>query len=323
MNLSSPYNHAMHKIAILAQHGVNPFDLSAACELFSRVSVPGMMAAYEVIVCGEAPSIEARHFDLHMRWNLQHARDADTLIVPGVDNIDAPTSEVVLETIRHAAINGARVASICSGAFVMAESGILAGRRATTHWRLTDELARRYPDIDVDPNVLFVDNGQLLTSAGAAAGLDLCLHLVRRDYGSAVAAQSAHDAVMPLERTGDQAQCITHTEPLSSLALQPVLEWMQSQLDANLTLDAIAVRAAVSKRTLSRRFIQQTGISPMQWLLHARVRRAQALLETSVLSIQQVCDATGFGSIAGFRACFTKLVGTSPQDYRRNFQSRR
>lgn len=313
----------MHKIAILAQHGVNPFDLSAASEVFSRVSVPGVPAPYEVFVCGEAPSVEARHFDLHTRWNLQHVRGAHTLIVPGVDDIDAPISDLVLETIRHAAVNGARIASICSGAFVLAASGVLAGRRATTHWKLAGELARRFPNIAVDPNVLFIDDGQLLTSAGAAAGLDLCLHLVRRDYGAAIAADAAREAVMPLERTGGQTQFIVHTEPLSSLALQPVLKWMESQLHANLTLDAIAAHAALSKRTLSRRFLQQTGSSPMQWLLGARVRRAQALLETSALSIQQVGDATGFGSSAGFRACFSKLVGTSPQDYRRNFQSRR
>lgn len=313
----------MHKIAILAHHGVIPFDLSTACDLLSRVQVPGVTFPYEVMVCGESPSVAGAHFDLHTRWNLGHALGADTLIVPGVDDIDACISESVLDTIRQAAADGARIASICSGAFVLAASGVLAGRRATTHWKLAGELARRYPDIEVDANVLFIDNGQLLTSAGAAAGLDLCLHLVRRDYGSTVAADAAREAVMPLERSGGQAQFIVHPEPSSSLALQPILKWMESQLHSALTLEAIAAHAALSKRTLSRRFLQQTGTSPLQWLLAARVRRAQALLETSALSVQQVGDATGFGSSAAFRACFTRQVGTSPLDYRRSFQSRR
>lgn len=313
----------MHKIAILAQHGVIPFDLSAPSEVFSRVIAPGVATPYDVMVCGEAASVAARHFDMHVRWTLRHVRGADTLIVPGIDDINAPISEAVLDTIRQAASDGTRIASICSGAFVLAASGLLAGRRATTHWRLAGELARRFPDIEVDPDVLFIDNGQLLTSAGAAAGLDLCLYLVRRDYGAAVAADAAREAVMALERNGGQAQFIVHPEPSSSLALQPLLKWMESQLHGALTLEEIAAQAALSKRTLSRRFLQQTGTSPLQWLLGARVRRARELLETSVLSIQQVGDATGFGSSAAFRACFTRQVGISPQDYRRNFQSRR
>lgn len=313
----------MHKIAILAQHGVIPFDLTTACDILSRVEVPAVEVPYAVMVCGEAPSVAARHFDLHARWNLSHILSADTLIVPGIDDINAPISDAVLDIIRQAARKGMRIASICTGAFVLAASGVLSGRRATTHWQHADELARRYPDLEVDPNVIFIDNGQLLTSAGAAAGLDLCLHLVRRDYGAAAAIDTARQAVMPLERTGGQTQFIVHPEPSSSLALQPVLKWMESQLHRPLTLEAIAAHAALSKRTLSRRFQQQTGSSPTQWLLGARVRRAQALLETSSLSIQQVGDASGFGSSAAFRACFARHVGLSPQDYRRNFQSRR
>ncbi|RSZ57322.1 helix-turn-helix domain-containing protein [Massilia atriviolacea] len=312
----------MHKIAILAPHGVIPFDLATACDVFSRVCVPGLPAAYEVIVCGEAPSVAARLFDLHTRFNLSHASGAHTLIVPGIDDIDAPVSEAVLDTIRAAAAHGTRIASICSGAFLLAASGVLDGRRATTHWMAASELARRYPAVTVDPNVLFVDNGKLLTSAGAAAGLDLCLHLVRRDYGAAVAADAARAAVMPLERSGGQAQFIVHPEPSSSLALQPVLKWMEAQLHRDLTLEAIATHAAVSKRTLSRRFLEQTGTSPLQWLLGARVKRAQYLLETSALSVEQVANATGFGTSAALRACFGRQVGTSPQQYRQSFRPR-
>jgi transcriptional regulator GlxA family with amidase domain len=316
------YNLAMHKIAILAPHGVIPFDLSTACDVFGRVEVPGVPVPYEVIVCGEAPSVATRLFDLHTRFNLGHARGADTLIVPGIEDIDAPLPEAVLATVRAAAADGARIASICTGAFVLAAAGLLDGLRATTHWMAAAELARRFPAIDVDPNVLFIDNGKVLTSAGAAAGLDLCLHIVRRDYGAAVAADASRKAVMPLERSGGQTQFIVHPEPSSSLALQPVLKWMESQLHRTLTLEAIAAHAALSKRTLGRRFMQQTGTSPLQWLLGARVRRAQSLLETSALSVEQVANATGFGSSAAFRACFGKLVGTSPQDYRRSFRPR-
>lgn len=316
------YNRAMHTIAILAQHGCIPFDLATACEVFSRVRVPGLNTPYDVRVCGEAPSVGAGLFDLHTRWNLGHARTADTVIVPGIDDIDAPLPEPVLATIREASARGARIASICTGAFVLAASGVLDGVRATTHWMAAGELARRFPAIDVDPNVLFIDNGKVLTSAGAAAGLDLCLHLVRRDYGAAVAADAARLAVMPLERAGGQAQFIVHPEPSSSLALQPVLKWIEAQLHRALTLDTIAAHAALSKRTLSRRFLEQTGTSPLQWLLGARVRRAQYLLETSALSVEQVASATGFGSSAAFRACFSKQVGTSPQYYRRSFRPR-
>jgi transcriptional regulator GlxA family with amidase domain len=312
----------MHKIVILAQHGVIPFDLAIAGEIFSRVRVPGVPAPYEVIVCGEAPSVAAGLFDLHTRWHLGHARGADTLIVPGIEDIDAPVPAAVLATIRTAAADGARIASICTGAFVLAASGVLDGQRATTHWMAAAELARRFPAVAVDPNVLFIDNGRVLTSAGAAAGLDLCLHIVRRDYGAAVAAGAARAAVMPLERGGGQAQFIVHPEPSSSLALQPVLKWMESQLHRALTLEQIAAHAALSKRTLSRRFLQQAGTSPLQWLLGARVRRARYLLETSALSIEQVANATGFDSSAAFRACFSKQVGNSPQDYRRSFRPR-
>lgn len=312
----------MHKIAILAPHGVIPFDLSTACDIFDRVRVPGLPAAYEVLVCGEAPSVSARLFDLHTRFHLGHAAGAHTVIVPGIDDIDAPVSEAVLASIRDAAASGARVASICTGAFLLAASGLLDGQRATTHWLAATELARRFPTVNVDPNVLFVDNGKVLTSAGAAAGLDLCLHLVRRDYGAAVAADSARAAVMPLERGGGQAQFIVHPEPSSSLALQPVLKWMESQLHRALTLEAIAAHAALSKRTLSRRFLKQTGTSPLQWLLGARVRRAQYLLETSALSVEQVANATGFGTSAALRACFGRQVGTSPQQYRQSFRPR-
>lgn len=309
----------MHRIAILALHGVVPFDLAAPCDVFGRVRVPGLHAAYSVRVCGEAKLVKAGAFDIRVQWGLRHLADADTVIVPGVANALMPISDEVLEALRAAAAGGARVASICSGAFVLAASGLLDGLRATTHWLAASQLASRYPQVTVDPNVLFVDNGRVLTSAGAAAGLDLCLHMVRCDYGAAVAADAARLSVMPLEREGGQAQFIVSEPPSSTEALQPLLSWLTQHLDESLTLEDIAQRVSMSTRTLSRRFVEQTGTTPLQWVLAQRVRRTQQLLETTALSIEQVATEAGFGSAAAFRDRFTKLVGVSPQTYRRTF----
>lgn len=309
----------MHQVAVLALHGVIAFELTIPCEVFGRVRVPGLRQAYEVRVCGEAKDIKAGAFDIRVPWDLSHLADADTVIVPGLDNAMIPIADGVLDALRTAAVSGARIASICSGAFVLAAAGLLDGLRATTHWLAASQLASRYPGVMVDPNVLFVDNGQILTSAGAAAGLDLCLHMVRCDHGAAIAADAARLAVMPLEREGGQAQFILNEPPSSPEALQPLLSWLAQNLDQSLQLEDIARRAATSTRTLSRRFLEQTGSTPLQWLLAQRVRRAQELLETTALSIEQVATAAGFGSATAFRDRFSKIVGTSPQVYRRTF----
>lgn len=312
----------MHKIALLALHGVVPFDLATPCEIFDRVRVPGLRNAYEVRVCGEARDVKAGLFDIRTQWGLSDLGDADTLIVPGLNNPMMPIADEVLQVLQVAAARGARIASICTGAFVLAAAGLLDGRRATTHWLAAPQLASRYPKVVVDPNVLFVDGGQVLTSAGAAAGLDLCLHMVRRDYGAVAAIDAARLAVMPLEREGGQAQFIVNETPTSPEALQPLLVWLADNLSQSLTLEDIARQAATSTRTLSRRFLEQAGTTPLQWLLSQRVRRAQQMLEVSTLSIEQVATATGFGSAAAFRERFSKVVGTGPQAYRRTFGPR-
>ena len=312
----------MYKVAILAMHSVVPFDLSIPCAVFERVCVPGVSEAYQIQVCGEAENVKAGTFDLRVQWNLSHLVDAHTVIVPGVSDISMPASDEVISALRSAAANGARIASICSGAFVLAATGLLDGLRATTHWVAAAELAKRYPNIKVDPNVLFVDNGQILTSAGAAAGLDLCLHLVRRDYGAAVAANAARLAVMPLEREGGQAQFIVHESPASEETLEPLLRWLEQHLHRTLALEEIAQEAKMSTRTLNRRFRAQTGTTPLQWVLTSRVRRAQQLLETTTLSIEQVAAAVGFESVTTFREHFNRLVNTNPQSYRRAFGHR-
>lgn len=213
---------------------------------------------------------------------------------------------------------------MCVGAFTLAATGLLDGHRATTHWQYAAELARRHPRVDVDPAVLFVDHGSLITSAGVAAGLDLCLHLVRRDLGAGLAAATARRTVMPLQRDGGQAQYIERpADPADSGSLQPVLRWMESRLDRPLTLADIAGHANVSVRTLNRRFRAQVGTTPLSWLLRAWVHRAQQLLETTDLTVAHIADRTGFGSPVTLRHHFARHIGTSPHGYRAVFRQRR
>ena len=309
-----------HVVAVVAFDGVVLGDLASACDIFGLARTKDGRAAYEVRVCSESADVESLHVALRVPWRLSSLARANTVIVPGVYDIDRPISAAVLRAVRRAADRGARVASICTGAFVLAATGVLDGLRATTHWRAAGNLARRYPRIDVDPNVLYVDNGRVLTSAGAAAGLDLCIHLVRRDRGAEAAAAVARLAVMPLERAGGQAQFIKHELPSDAQgSMGPLLTWIDQNLQEELPLSAIARRAAMSTRTLSRRFHEQVGATPAAWIARARVRRAQRLLETTDLSIEQVAAEAGFGSAAVMRVHFGEVVGTSPLTYRRAF----
>jgi transcriptional regulator GlxA family with amidase domain len=309
----------MHVVAALALHGVVPFDLAIPCDVFGRAAAPGTEAPYQVRVCGEAPVVRSGCFDLRVRSGLDGLADADTVMVPGIEDITAVVPATVIAALRAAADRGARIASICSGAFVLGAAGLLDGLRATTHWLAAPELAARYPRVRVDASVLFVDNGTILTSAGAAAGLDLCLHLVRRDRGAAAAADAARLAVMPLEREGGQAQFITHAPPSSGASLEPLLTWLAENVHRPVDLDEMARQAATSSRTLSRRFREQTGTTPLQWLQTARVRRAQSLLETTDLSIEQVATEAGFATATTFRDRFFRTVGLSPTAYRKAF----
>jgi transcriptional regulator GlxA family with amidase domain len=312
----------MHVVSIVALDGVVPFDLATPCEVFGRTRLPNGKAAYEVRVCAAAKEVDAGGFGLRVRWGLQAVAQADTVILPGVSDLSLAIPPSVVRAVREAAANGARVASICSGAFVLAATGLLDGRRATTHWLATAELARRYPSVHVDPDVLYVDSGKVLTSAGAAAGLDLCLHMVRRDYGAGVAADAARLSVMPLERAGGQSQFIIHEPPApEGASLEPVQRWLEQNLHREVRLEDIARRAAMSVRTLNRRFREQTGTTPLQWLHRARTRRAQHLLETTAQPIEHIATRAGFGSATTFRDRFHRVVGTSPQAYRRAFRA--
>jgi transcriptional regulator GlxA family with amidase domain len=271
---------------------------------------------------GNGGMVDAGAFTLRAPWGLEALLDADTIILPGCADVAMVVPERVLIHLRKAAAGGARVASICAGAFILAQTGLLDGLRATTHWLAAPALAARHPEITVDPGVLYVDNGQFLTSAGAAAGLDLCLHLIRRDHGSAVAADAARLSVMPLEREGGQAQFIVPEQPPTprGSTLEPLLTWMQENTDVDLTLGDIAARGGISIRTLNRRFREQTGTTPLQWLLRARIRRAQHLLEATDQPVEQIAGHVGFGSPTAFRDRFRRIVGTSPQTYRATFR---
>ncbi|WP_033294210.1 GlxA family transcriptional regulator [Amycolatopsis jejuensis] len=310
----------MHTVAVLALPQVVPFDLATPIEVFSRTRLPDGSAGYRVQICGPAREIDAGAFILQPPYGLAALAEADTVIIPGRAVADDIPDEV-LDALRAAAARGARLASICSGAFVLAATGLLDGLRATTHWAAAPQLAARYPQVDVDPEVLYVDNGALLTSAGAAAGLDLCLYLIRRDYGSAVAADAARLSVMPLEREGGQAQFIVHDLPPvpRGSQMEPLLEWLEENCVKELTLDDVAAYAGMSTRTLNRRFREQTGTTPLQWLLRARIRRAQHLLEATDHPVDRIAGEVGFGSPTSFRERFKRVVGTSPHAYRGSF----
>jgi transcriptional regulator GlxA family with amidase domain len=308
-------------VAVVAFDGVVLGDLATPCEIFGRVRTRDGHAPYEVRICSLTPEVQSEHVCLHVRWRLSCLNRADTIIVPGLADLDRPVPEDLLRTIRRAVGRGARVASICTGAFVLASAGILKGLRATTHWRGAGVLARRHPDIDVDANVLYVDNGNVLTSAGAAAGLDLCLHLVRRDLGADAAVEVARNAVMPLERAGGQAQFIAHEPPAPDhTAIGPLLIWLEQNLGRDLSLPVIARHAAMSTRTLSRHFRAQVGSTPASWITRSRVRLAQRLLETTAFRVEQVAADAGFGSAAVLRQHFGEIVGTTPLAYRDAFR---
>ncbi|WP_433382166.1 GlxA family transcriptional regulator [Actinoplanes sp. CA-142083] len=315
----------MHRVVVLALDGVIPFDLATPIEVFGRLRLQGDVKAYDVRVCAPTPEVHAGQFTLRAPHGLEALEEADTIIVPGREEPADDVPEKVLISLRTAAARGTRIASICVGAFVLAATGLLDGRRATTHWLGASSFAAMFPKVDLDPAVLYVDEGQFLTSAGAAAGLDLCLHLIRTDHGSAVAADAARLSVMPLEREGGQAQFIVPEQPPAprGSTMEPLLRWLGESAGRDLTLDEIAAHAGMSTRTLNRRFREHTGTTPLRWLHLARIRRAQHLLETTTQAVDRIGGAVGFGSPTAFRDRFKRVVGTSPQRYRQAFQTSR
>jgi transcriptional regulator GlxA family with amidase domain len=310
----------MRTVAVLALPPVKPFDLSMPATMLEGAVIEGR-PCYEVTVCTPEPGpvAAAGGIGIVVTAGMEALDAADTIVVPSTGRRHDPPEEV-LDALREAAAAGKRIASICSGAFVLARAGLLDGRRATTHWALADELRRARPAVEVDPNVLFVDEGQVLTGAGSAAGIDLCLHLIRTDYGAVVANSVARAAVVTPVRQGGQAQFVdTPLPPGTGSALAEARVWALGRLDRPISLDDLAREARVSVRTLARRFTAETGMTPFQWLLQQRLHRARELLEATDHTVDQVARRSGFGSAESLRQHLTRHIGLTPSAYRASF----
>jgi transcriptional regulator GlxA family with amidase domain len=317
----------MHTVAVLALPDTIAFDLTTPIEAFGRVRLPSGATGYRVVACGSQPEVSAGPIRIATDHGLEALAEADTIVVPGLNDVSVDAPDEVLAELTAAYTRGVRIASICSGAFTLAAAGLLDGKRATTHWIVAELFRSRFPAVDLDPDVLYVDEGQVLTSAGASAGLDLCLHMIVRDYGAAVAADAARLAVAPLHRSGGQAQFILRNRAAvkhiaERTELDDVLAWIEQQAHRDVTLHDIAARAAVSVRTLNRRFQAETGQTPMQWLTGVRVRHAQQLLESTAYGVEKIGREVGFTSPANFREQFRRLTGVAPLNYRNTFRDR-
>ena len=316
----------MHSVAVLVFEPVAVFETAVACEVFGLDRRDMGVPRYRFVVCTPEPGplrTKDGGFAMLVDRGLGALRRADTIICPAWYSLDSEPPQSVLNALTTAHRRGARIVSFCSGAFVLAAAGLLDHRRAATHWMHAPALAERFPAIEVDPSVLYIDDGSgIFTSAGTAAAVDLCLHLVRLDHGAAVANVVARRMVMPPHREGGQAQYVE--APLAAAAdsdpLRPTLDWAIAHLHEDLTVDRLARKARMSPRTFARRFRATTGTTPLQWLLNQRVITAQRLLEASDLAIEQVSDRCGFGSAATLRVHFGRVVGTTPHAYRRQFR---
>ena len=312
----------MDTLALAVTDGMLHFELALAYEVFGSAPAAVTGPWYDVALCG-TDSVQVGRFRLEPDHGLDQLPRADTVIVPGWADIDqAPPSDLV-DAVRAAHDAGARVASLCTGAFVLAAAGLLDGKRATTHWAHTRALADRYPQVTVDPDVLYVDNGSVLTSAGKAAAMDLCLHLVRLDHGSSIANTVARHLVVPPHRDGGQAQFVTTPVPApDNHPLAELFPWAIERLDHPLTVEDLARQARMSSRNLGRHFRSVTGTTPLQWLLTQRIRHAQELLETTDDSVDTIATSAGMGTATTLRRHFNRTVGVPPDTYRRTFRSR-
>lgn len=314
------YCQCMYTVAVLAEPDVIAFDLAIAIETFGRVRLAGGEAGYRVRVCGAQPAVTAGPIGITTEFGIEELATADIIVVPGRNDVSTPVRDDVVVALKAAHHNGIRIASICSGAFTVAAAGILDGKRATTHWMAADVFAVAYPAVRLDVDALYVDEGQVLTSAGASAGLDLCLHMIARDYGAAVAADAARLAVAPMHRAGGQAQFIIRNRREANTELDGLLAWIEQHAGLSLTLNDLASQASTSVRTLNRAFKRETGQSPMQWVNGVRIRHAQELLEATDDGIETISRRVGFASAANFREQFRRVARVSPQRYRSTFR---
>ena len=312
----------MRTVAAVVDQGALTFDLAIPCEVFGldRSDIVDPWYEFLVVAAGTTPVRTQTGFTLDTPYRLADLERAETIVVPGWSDPDVPPSDALCEALRAAHGRGARVVSLCTGAFVLAEAGLLDGRRATTHWLYADRLRAHHPDVDLDPNVLYVVDGNVMTSAGTAAGIDLCLHLVALDHGVDVAVTVARRLVMPPFRTGGQAQYIeTPLAPDAGHPLGGLLDWARERIAAGLTVDELVRHAAMSPRTLTRRFNASVGMAPGEWLHRERLRLAQRLLETGYDPLPAVARRAGYGSVSTMRAQFASRLGTSPRAYRQTF----
>jgi AraC family transcriptional activator FtrA len=315
-----------HSVAIAAFDGLSLFEFAVACAVFRPQSWLAPDAAwYRMQVCSAGATAVRLGNGLRMDVpdDLSVLATCDTVVVPPCDDPAGVPAEVV-EAIKTAHANGARLVSLCTGVFVLAAAGLLDGRRVTTHWDECPRLIRDYAGrLAVDPDVLYVDDGDILTSAGSAASIDLCLHIVRNDYGADVATRLARDLVVPPYRDGGQAQYIATPlpDPSTSDLFVDTVAWVQEHLADPITINDLARRSAMSRRTFARRFLETTGTTPYRWLLRQRLQLAQRLLETTDLPVEAIADRSGFVNAGNLRKHFSRLVRTSPHGYRRTFQN--
>lgn len=310
-----------HRVVGLCLEGMVAFDLTAPAQAFGLAAAPDGSPHYAFSTCSVdgAPVRTTSGFAIAPEAGLRALASAGTVVVPGYAAILAPPPEPILAALRRAAERGARVLSVCTGAFALAHAGLLDGRRAATHWAWADELARRFPAVTVDPAVLFVDEGAVMTSAGLSAGIDLSLHAIRKDHGAACGERVARHMVAPPHRDGGQAQFIARPPLPAAGSLEPTRRWAAERLGEPLDVAAMASHAGVSPRTFARRFREETGTTPLQWLLGQRVLESRRLLEESDLPVETIAWRCGFGTAASLRDHFRRATATTPTAYRRVF----
>jgi transcriptional regulator GlxA family with amidase domain len=314
----------LKNVAVLVYEGVAPFELGVLCEAWGLDREDQGVPNFNFAICAPRPGRVATSlpgFGLEVAHGLERLDDADLICLPAMPR-NEPVPPEVIDAIQQANARGARLLSVCAGAFILGEAGLLDGRRCTTHWRYAEELADRFPKAIVNCDVLYVDDGPIITSAGSAAGLDACLHLIRQEFGASIAARVARRMVVAPHRDGGQAQFIeSPVQVFTADTLQPLLEWIAGHLHEELSVDALAERAMMSPRTFARRFKAETGTTPYHWITNQRVLLAERLLEESDDTIERISTRAGFSNATAFRHHFTRLRGTSPQQYRRTFKA--
>lgn len=314
------------RVAVIAYDGLCTFEFGIAVEIFGLCRPELEVDWYKFTVCSfdPGPLRATGGITINAAAGPRALSRAGTIVIPGWRKLDERPPEALLKAVRAAHARGARLVTICSGVFVLAAAGLLDGRKATTHWRHVDKLRALYPNVRVEPEVLYVDEGRILTSAGSAAGIDLCLHIVRQDYGAEIANRVARRLIVSPHRDGGQSQYIpAPVRPAEAGGLAPVLDWAQRRLQERLEVRTLARRAMMSERTFARRFRGETGTTPHQWLTHQRLLAAQHRLETTTDSVDEVAQAVGLETAATLRLHFRRSLQTTPTAYRRRFSSGR